>query len=273
MAPKVPRLRWDDPFRALDALGSLWSSTGLPSVAAGAAQAAALPYRTLFTALQQLLIGKRVKVHAGDVDVVLTVTEFTSTLEPRELAVGQLGQVRVGARDITWDEHHLQSAVAVLHNVHIRPGVPPVVVAAPAELTVTMPAKIVDDALRRAVPQLRTALGPGGTARLHWARRPGWGGLDVGVDVVSTTSKSTLWLRPSAVVTGQRRWTLPARTPGYAVPLPDLPHGLLVTEVTLGSDSLEVAGMLPQWRMELPLRNLEEIISQLSQGVFNLVLP
>ena len=71
MSPKVPRLRWDDSFRALDMLGSLWSSTGLPSVTAGAAQAAAMPYRTLFTALQQLLIGKEVTVHAGDHDVVL----------------------------------------------------------------------------------------------------------------------------------------------------------------------------------------------------------
>jgi hypothetical protein len=95
------------------------------------------------------------------------------------------------------------------------------------------------------------------------------GGLEVGVDVVGTT----LWLRPSAVVTKQRRWTLPARTPAFPVPLPDLPHGLLVTGVSLKSDSLEVAGVLPQWRMELPLRNLEEVVGQLSQGVFSLVLP
>jgi hypothetical protein len=57
------------------------------------------------------------------------------------------------------------------------------------------------------------------------------------------------------------------------VPLPDLPHGLLVTDVRLESDALEVSGLLPQWRMELPLRNLEEIITQLSRGVFSLVLP
>ncbi|MBV8178936.1 MAG: hypothetical protein JO045_09000, partial [Mycobacterium sp.] len=53
----------------------------------------------------------------------------------------------------------------------------------------------------------------------------------------------------------------------------DLPHGLLVTDVRLGSDALEVSGLLPQWRMELPLRSLEDIVTQLSRGVFNLVLP
>ncbi|MBW0014209.1 LmeA family phospholipid-binding protein [Mycobacterium sp.] len=269
MSPKVPRLRWDDPFRALDTIASLWSSSGLPSVGSGAVQAVALPYRTLFTTLQQLLVGKKVTVHAGDHQVVLTVTEFDSALDPRELAVGQLGQVRIGARDITWDQHHLQHAVAVLHNVHFRPGVPPTVTAAPAELTVTLPGKIVDDALRRAAPQLRSVLGADGAALLHWSRRPGWGGLEVGVDVVGTT----LWLRPSALLTGQRRWALPARIPAYPVPLPDLPHGLLVTDVRLESDALEVSGLLPQWRMELPLRSLEEIITRLSRGVFSLVLP
>lgn len=49
MSPRVPRLRWDDPFRALDMLASLWSSTGMSLVSAGAAQAVAAPYRTLFT--------------------------------------------------------------------------------------------------------------------------------------------------------------------------------------------------------------------------------
>lgn len=118
MSPRVPRLRWDDPFRALDMLASLWSSTGMSLVSAGAAQAVAAPYRTLFTTLQQLLIGKEVTVRIGDHDVVLTVTELDSALEPQGLAVGQLGEVRVAARGISWDQHHLHSAVAVLRNAH-----------------------------------------------------------------------------------------------------------------------------------------------------------
>ena len=82
MSPKVPRLRWDDPFRALDMLSSLWSSAGLPSVSAGAAQAVAAPYRTLFTTLQQLLIGKEVTVRIVNHDVVLTVTEQLAQFDP-----------------------------------------------------------------------------------------------------------------------------------------------------------------------------------------------
>lgn len=160
MSPRVPRLRWDDPFRALDMLASLWSSTGMSLVSAGAAQAVAAPYRTLFTTLQQLLIGKEVTVRIGDHDVVLTVT-----------------------------------------------------------------------------------------------------------------SQTTLWLRPRTVITGQRRWTLPARTPAYRVPLPELPHGLRITDVSLAADCLQLSALLPEWRTELPLRYLESVITQLSQGALSFVWP
>ena len=272
MPPKVPRLRWDDPLRALDVLGSLWSSTGLPSVTSVSAQAVAVPYRTLFTTLQQLLVGKRVTIRMGDHDVTLTVTELDSELEPRGLAVGQLGEVRVAARDIEWGRQRLQRAVAVLRNVHIRPGVPPLVVAAPVELSTSLPAEIFDEMVRQAAPQLHAQLRADSTAQLHWVRRPGWGSLEVDVNVVGTT----LWVRPRALLTGltrQRRWKLPKRTPAHRVPMPELPYGLLVTGVSLGVDSLEISGLLPEWRMELPLRHLEDVISQLSQGALSFAWP
>jgi hypothetical protein len=83
----------------------------------------------------------------------------------------------------------------------------------------------------------------------------------------------TLWLRPRALVAGQRRWVLPSRTPAYRVPLPELPHELLVTDVSLGLDSFEVSALLPEWRMDLPLRNLEDLITRLSQGALSFTWP
>ncbi len=257
-------------IRALEALGSLWSATGLPSVTAGAAQAAAVPYRTLFLTLQQLLVGKRVTVRMGDHDVTLTVTALDSELEPGGLTVGQLGEIRVAASDIEWSDQKLQRAEAVLRNVHIRPGVPPLVIAAPVDLSTEVPAKVFDDLLQQAAPRLHTQLTEDSTAQLHWARRPGLGSLEVEVDVIGTT----LWVRPRALRTGRhRRWKLPGRTPAHPVPLPDLPHGLLITEVTLGTDSLQISGLLPEWRMDLPLRHLEDVISQLSQGALSFAWP
>lgn len=273
MSPKIPRLRWDDPLRAWEMLASLWSSSPLSSVGAGAAQAVTVPYRTLFTLLQQLLVGREIMVDIGVHRVALTVTELDSVPEPPGLAVGQLGEVRVAARDIRWGPHRLESAVAVLRNVHLRPGMPPLVVAAPIELSSTLSAQIVDEAVRQAVPQLRSQLCEDGTARLRWARRPGWGCLEVDVDVVGTVAGAILCLQPRALRTGRRRWRLSSRIPAYQVPLPDLPHGLLVTQVGVGLDSLRLSALLPQWHMELPLRYLEDFITQLGQGALGVTWP
>jgi hypothetical protein len=120
---------------------------------------------------------------------------------------------------------------------------------------------------------MRSELCDDGKARLSWARQPGWGGVEVDVDVVGTTSRTELWLRPRTLITRQRRWTLPARIPAYQVPLPDLPHGLVVTDVSLGSDSLQVSALLPEWRTDLPLRHLEDLIARLSQGALSFTWP
>jgi hypothetical protein len=248
-------------------LSSLWSSTGLPSVSVGAAA----PYRTLFTTLQRLLVGREMTVRVDRHDVALTVTEFDSPLDPRALAVGQLGEVRLAARDVNWDEQRFDSASAVLHNVHVRPGVPPVLVAAPVELSLVLPTEVVDVVLRRVAPQLRGELGVDGSARLRWSRRPAWGSLEIDVQPVG----STLWLKPRALITRRRRWGLTPRVPAYPVRLPDLPRGLLVTGISFGADSLQLSGLLPEWRMKLPLRRLEETINQLSRrtGALRLVWP
>ena len=155
------------------------SSTGLPAVSVGAPRSVVAPYRTVFTTLQRLLVGREITIRVDNHDVALTVTEFDSPLEQRGLAVGQLGEIRVAVRDMRWDQHRFDHAVAVLHNVHIRPGVPPLLVAAPVELTSVLPTELVDAALRRAAPQLCGELGTDGTARLHWVRRPRLGGLEV----------------------------------------------------------------------------------------------
>jgi len=82
-----------------------------------------------------------------------------------------------------------------------------------------------------------------------------------------------MWLRPRTLITGQRRWTLPPRILAYRVPLPALPQGLLATEVSLAPDSVQLSALLPEWRMELPLRHLEDLITRLSQGARSFTWP
>jgi hypothetical protein len=249
-------LRRFDPFRPIDMLTSLWSSAAMAPVSSGAAAA----YRTLFMTVRRLVVGRRLAVRLDDGDLTLTVTEFDSRLDVRGLSVGQLNDVRVAARDIWWDGSRFDRATAVMHNVHMKPTAPPVLVAAPVELTLEIPAPVLDDLFRWAAPRLSGEVGADGVARLRLARRPVLGH----VEVDARLDGSTLWLKPRGLVIRESRWRLPARTPAYPVRLPELPHGLTLTGITFAPGVVCLTGTLPEWRMDVPRKRLEDILNQLS---------
>jgi hypothetical protein len=255
MTRSRPLGRWD-PFRPLDMLASLWSTAAVAPVNSGAAVA----YRTLFVTLRRLVVGRTLAVRLDEGDITLTVTEFDSRLDIRRLSVGQLNDVRLSARDIHWDGNKLDRAAVVLHNVHLRPSAPPVLVAAPVELSLELPADTLDDLFRLVAPRLAGEIGADGVARLRLARRPRLGQLEVDAHL----DGSTLWFKPRALVVGRRRLRLPKRAPAYPAHLPELPHGLQLTDIAFGPDVLHLSGSLPEWRINVPRRGLEDVINQLS---------
>jgi LmeA-like phospholipid-binding len=242
--------------RSRDLWSSVWSSAAALPVSSGAAMA----YRTLFMTVKRLVVGRTMTVRLDGGDVTLTVTQFDSRLDIRGLAVGQLNDVRIAATDIRWGEHHFERATLILHNVHVKPGVPPVLVAAPVEVTMTVSTRALNAVLSDALPRLSGQVDDDGRARLRWARRPGLGSVEVDV----TLDGSTLWLRPLAVRTRRRRVALPARLPAYPVRLPELASGLTLTSLSLGPSSLQLTGSLPQWRAEVPTARVEDVLAQLS---------
>lgn len=255
MTRSRPTRRWD-PFRPLDMLASLWSTAAVAPVSTGAAAA----YRTLFMTLRRLVVGRELSVRLDEGDITLTVTEFDSRLDIRGLAVGQLSDVRLAARDIRWDNNRLHRATAVLHNVQLRPSAPPVLIAAPVDLTVEVPADALDDLFRLAAPRLTGEIGEDGIARLRLARRPALGHLEVD----ALLDGSTLWLKPRGLVLRRKRMGLPNRTPAYPVHLPELPHGLQLTDICIEPGKLSLSGTLQEWRIDVPRARLEDVVNQLS---------
>jgi hypothetical protein len=246
-----------DLFRPIDILGSLWSTTAaLPPVATGAAAA----YRTLFVTVRRLVVGRTLSVRLDEGDITLTVTEFDSRLDVATLAVGQLDNVRLSATDLRWADNQLNSATVTLHNVHLRPGTPPVLVAAPVDMSVELPTSILDELFAWAMPRLAGEIGSDAIARLRWARRPLLGSLEVDAQL----DGSTLWLKPRILAFRRRNWRVPARVPAYPVQLPELPHGLRLTGISFGPGALQLTGTLPEWRMDMPLAGLEDILAQLN---------
>jgi hypothetical protein len=238
-------------------LSALWSSAAaIPPVSTGAAAG----YRTLFMTVRRLVVGRQVTVRLDRGDLKMTVTEFESSLDPGRLAVGQLDDVRISANDISWDASGFEHATALLHNVHVRPGTPPVVVAAPVELSLDVPAETVVELFLLATGRFVGELGDDGAARVYWSRRPAWGHVEVDAEL----DGSALALRPRALTLRRRRWALPVRTPAYRLRLPELPHGLQLTDVRLEPGLLRLTGTLPEWRIEISRRRLEVLLYQLS---------
>jgi hypothetical protein len=235
-------------------LTSLWAAA-IPPVSSGAAVA----YQTLFTTLRRLVVGRTLSARFDDGELTLTVTEFDSRLDVRALAVGQFNDVRIVATDLQWDGTRLDRATVMSRNVHMRPGVPPTIVAAPIDLTVELPATILDSWVRAAMPRLSGEIGADGIPRLRWARRPTLGSLDVEAQL----DGPILWLTPRALTLRRRRWSLPARMPAYPVNVPHLPRGLHLTGISFGPGAAKVTGTLPEWQMGMPRAGLEDIIDQL----------
>lgn len=245
-----------DPFRPLDMLTSLWSATAMVPVNSGAAAA----YRTLFMTMRRLIVGRRLTVRLDDGDLTMTVTEVDSRLDVRGLSVGQLNDVRLVARDVVWRTSEFEHASVTLHNVHVKPGAPPLLVAAPVDLTIDVPSTVLDELFRWTAPRLAGEVGPDGVARLGLAGRRRLGHVEVEV----TVDGSTLWIKARRMALGTARWRLPARTPAYPVRLPELAHGLQLTGIAFAPGVVQVSGTVPQFRAELPRKRLEDIISQLS---------
>lgn len=255
MARSLGLARWDL-LRPLDMLSSVWSTAAaLPPVSSGAAVA----YRTLFLTVKRLVVGRSLTVRLDGGDITLTVTELDSRLDVRRLAVGQLNDVWLTAADICWNDCTFERATAVLHNVHLRPGMPPVLVAAPVDVGLEISTHALDAVFSEALPRLSGHVDDDGVARLRWARHPGLGSVEVDVNV----DGATLWLRPRALRTRRRRWALPARLPAYPVRLPELASGLTLTSLSLAPGTLHLTGSVPEWCAELPRARVEDVLIQL----------
>ena len=261
-----PGRGWD-PFRPLDVLAALWSTAAVAPVNTGAGAA----YRTLFLTVRRLVVGRRLTVRLTDGELSLTITEFDSRLDLRALSVGQLNDVRLRRIGCAGTASDSSGASAVLHNVHMRASVPPVLVAAPVELTLELPAPALDELFRSAAPRLAGEVGPDGVARLQPGPAPRLGprrGRDAHrrVDAVDPPARDR-----RGAAGGRCRSARPATRSGC----PNCRAAFSSPASSLAPGVVRLTGTLPEWRMEVPRARLEDMINQLSAvgRPLNLIWP
>ncbi|WP_082929623.1 LmeA family phospholipid-binding protein [Mycobacterium sp. 852013-51886_SCH5428379] len=215
--------------------------------------------RTLFVTLPRLVVSRRVTLQLDDGELRATVTAFDPRPDLRKMPGGRFGDVRITARDIEWNDSRFERADVVFRDLQLRPTTAPALSAAPVEATVHVHADALLEVFRWAAPRLAGEVGADAVARLRWARRPGLGDLEVDARL----DGATLCLHPRAVTMGRRRWELPARTPAYRVPLPELPSGLELTRIEFAPDVVAVTATLPSWQLAMPRTRIEQFLSQL----------
>ncbi len=204
------------------------------------------------TALQGLLeevraqlVGRRLTFGSGADALTLTLDDVAADPDPLLLAVGQLGEVTLTAKEVHWRDFEFVGARANARNTHTRPGARPLLIAAPVDLVVT----VSDAQLSRLVAERssRVEIQITDDARVvaRLRRHPTWGWLEVEPSVEGRR----VMFRPLRVGTSRRALRILPTLPHahFALPIED---GLHVTRLEVGSGSLDVHVRLSEWRLD-----------------------
>ena len=234
---------WWDPI-------GVWQRTGSVFADLSADQGLAAPsswnaLQTMFDALRSGLVGRPVAVGSGESRVAFTITSLEATVGHMAAAAGQVDDVSLDAKDVSWRSYRFAHVSASLGNVHTRFRSRPLLVSAPIDGSAVLTAEALNEVLARVAPLFKCEITPAGELRLRSARRPLWGYVQVSPAV----EHGALVLRPTGVGRGARLW----RLGGRMVPLrprSNLPGWVRLIGVELHPGSVEVLFRIDEWNVD-----------------------
>ena len=185
------------------------------------------------------------------------------------LAFGQFDDVTIDVKDIDWEGRRVSTMQLVGHNVHLRPGITPTLVASP----VTFDACVAADDIATWVPEmvgrrLHVEVGDDAVARVHLRDREHLGALEIDVRVEG----HFLVLDPTTLVAGKRRFGGLKRIPPFRLPI-ITPRNVHVTDVSLGPGAVNVSGHLTEWSTPLVVNEVQKFVRSLRPDLDLVVLP
>lgn len=226
------------------------------------------PAAILRSASEQL-VGRRLSARVGDAQVDLTVVELDYQTDSLRLATGKLGDVRIVAEDITWPDTPVKRITVVARDVRLRSLPTPSAIPASVEIEIV----VTGDVVRALITELRPGIvaepGAAGTVNIRWARRPRWGYAQFEPSV----DGSAVLLHPRALRVAGLRITLPRRLRPLALPAPDLPSGLRLTEIHARDDELVLRTLAEEWPERLSRIPLPDLVSWLTTAALTMTIP
>jgi hypothetical protein len=255
-------LEW--PFKAFDRARQAAGLPGPELLLAGPAQVLQLVARSV----RDNLRGKRRTFVIGGQTVEMQLDDLSVTTGVG-LAFGQFDDVTIDVKDVEWEGRRVSAMRLVGHNVHLRPGVAPSVVASP----VTFQGRVAASDLASWVPEivgrrLRVDIGPDAVARLHLREREQLGAVEMDVRVEGPF----LVLDATTFVAGRRRFGALRRLPAIRLPI-ITPRNVHITGVSLGPGALEVGGHLTEWSTPLLVNEVQRFVRGLGPDLDVVVFP
>ncbi len=215
------------------------------------------------------LVGREIETTIGD-DRVSFVLE-SLRVDPPQYGplVGQFGTVDVRVRQLHWRDRRIGRLRICAENVHVQPGVPSTLVAAPVALTATVDQTEIAALVSATRPGVVVTLAEGG-ASAALAGREHWGH----VEIVPTLHDDKVGLTPVAVVLrGRRLDRLGRLMPAAELRLPAAPRNGRYAGIRVEGDQLCIDIVVDEWREPLQTSQLQDFDRRLRHpeaGVFRL---
>ncbi len=246
---------------------TLLRAAALPAVTptpAGVVQA-------IVRAAHDKMVGHRVTVRSGDAEIAMNVLAIDTRLDPLRVARGDLDDIRLVAEDVRWGALVARRFVVAGRNVTLRPSL--TLIAAPLEVEVTVGSEFARDQMRLIRPGVLLDVdecgAEPGAMRLRWSRLPRCGHLEV----TPQAAGSVIQLRPRALVIAGRRFRVVRALPPIRIGVPELPRELRLTAVEVGESEIRLRAVTREWREQLSITKLVDLLRQLTTAAANLSIP
>jgi hypothetical protein len=199
----------------------------------------------LLDAVRARLVGRKLTFGSGADALTLTLEDVAANPDPLLLAVGQLGEVTLTAKQVQWREFEFVAARATARNTHTRPGARPVLIAAPVDLVVSVSDAQLNRLVARRSPRVELQITDDARVVARLRRHPTWGWLEVEPSVEGRR----VMFRPLRLGTSRKTSRILPTLPHvhFALPLGDDLH---VTRLDVRAASLDVHIRLSEWRLD-----------------------
>ena len=189
-------------------------------------------------------------------DVTLTLDDVSITGSDLARSVGQFGTIHLVTRDIHWDSSRIERLEFRARNVHVRPGMPPTLVAAPVSWELWAAPAVVSGWLADAAPTHDLEFVEGNPL-VRPPKAPPW----LRFEVRPVAEARSIRLECISLRIGSRR--LPIRLPDHTVPVPVLPDQAVLSSVETSADKIIMRGLIHEWQRSVSQSDLQHLLAML----------